>query len=228
MKTIVYIDGYNLFYGCIKHSNDKWLDLFKLFNGLLTAQCGEISSLHIKFFTADIKAKVASNGDAARIAQQSYHRALKELYTSDITIVKGYYTLEKAHLPAYKNPIDKNSKVEVWRLEEKQTDVNISLHAYRDAAQGHAEQLVFVSNDTDLQPALEAIREDFGDRHQIGVVIPVRKPKPNQKHRRPPNNRLSEQANWTRHYLTDEELANNQLPDKIPTRKKPILKPNYW
>jgi uncharacterized LabA/DUF88 family protein len=64
--------------------------------------------------------------------------------------------------------------VEVWRLEEKQTDVNISLHAYRDAAKGLAEQLVFVSNDTDLEPALLAIREDFGDRHQIGVAIPAR------------------------------------------------------
>lgn len=228
MKTIVYIDGYNLFYGCLKHTHDKWLDLFKLFNGLLTAQCSEISSLHIKFFTADIKAKVATNGDDARIAQQSYHRALEQLYPSVITIIKGYYTLDKAHLPAYQNPIDKNSKVEVWRLEEKQTDVNISLHAYRDAAKGDAEQLVFVSNDTDLEPALLAIREDFGNSHQIGVVIPIRKPEPDQQQRRPSNNRLSAQANWTRNYLTHEELANNHLPEKVPTRRKPILKPNYW
>ena len=32
MKTIVYIDGYNFFYGCLKHSADKWLDLHKLFH----------------------------------------------------------------------------------------------------------------------------------------------------------------------------------------------------
>jgi hypothetical protein len=44
---------------------------------------------------------VATNGDEARIAQQSYHRALEQLYTSDIMIIKGYYTLDKAHLPAY-------------------------------------------------------------------------------------------------------------------------------
>lgn len=228
MKTIVYIDGYNLFYGCLKHSDDKWLDLFKLFEHLLNEQCSQVDSLHIKFFTADIKAKVATNGDSARIAQQSYHRALELLYPEQISIIKGYYSLDKAHLPTYQNPIDKNSKVEVWRLEEKQTDVNIALHAYRDAAKGLAEQLVFVSNDTDLEPALIAIREDFNDKHKIGVVIPVRKPNQNNKERRPANKRLSEQANWTRRYLTDEELFSNQLPEKVPTRKKPILKPKYW
>ena len=31
MKTIIYVDGYNLFYGCLKHSRDKWLDIHKLF-----------------------------------------------------------------------------------------------------------------------------------------------------------------------------------------------------
>ena len=228
MKTIVYIDGYNLFYGCLKHSDDKWLDLVKLFERLLNEQCSQVDSFHIKFFTAEIKAKVATNGDDARIAQHSYHRALEQLYPEKISIIKGYYSLDKAHLPAYQNPIDKNSKVEVWRLEEKQTDVNIALHAYRDAAKGLAEQLVFVSNDTDLEPALLAIREDFQDKHQIGVVIPVRKPKSNEKQKRPANNRLSAQANWTRRHITDEELLSCHLPDKVPTRKKPILKPKYW
>ncbi len=228
MKTIVYIDGYNLFYGCLKNSSDKWLDIVKLFETILNAQCREISSLHIKFFTADIKAKVATNGHDARIAQQSYHRAIEHLYPEKVSIIKGYYSLDKAHLPVYQNPIDKQSKVEVWRLEEKQTDVNIALHAYRDAAKNEAEQLVFVSNDTDLEPALIAIREDFGQEHKIGVVIPVRKSPAHQKQRRPANNRLSEQANWTRRYLTDDELSNSHLPDKIPTRKKPIIKPKYW
>lgn len=228
MKTIVYIDGYNLFYGCLKHTDDKWLDLVKLFDRLLKEQNPNTTALHIKFFTADIKAKVATNGDQARLAQQSYHRALEQLYPEQISIIKGYYSLDKAHLPAYQNPIDKNSKLEVWRLEEKQTDVNIALHAYRDAAMGDAEQLVFVSNDTDLEPALMAIREDFGQHHQTGVIIPIRKPKQNEKRHRPGNTRLSAQANWTRHYITDDELTNSQLPDKIPTRKKPILKPTYW
>ena len=39
MKTIIYVDGYNLFYGCLKHSLDKWLDIQKLlFDRIVRAQ----------------------------------------------------------------------------------------------------------------------------------------------------------------------------------------------
>lgn len=227
MRTIVYVDGYNLFYGCLKHTDDKWLDLVKLFTLILKAQSPQIESLQIKFFTADIKAKVASNGSLAQKSQQDYHRAFESLYPDSVEIIKGYYSLDKALLPTFKKPIDKNHKSEVWKLEEKQTDVNIALHAYRDASKRLVDQLVFVSNDTDLEPALKAIREDFGRAHKIGVVIPIRKSKKGEYHR-PPNKRLSEHADWTRNYITDEELCICQLPEKISTKKKPILKPNYW
>ena len=127
----------------------------------------------------------------------------------------------------YKKPPDKKDTVAVWKLEEKQTDVQIALTAYRDAVKGNAEQLVFVSNDTDLEPALKLIRHDLDDDIQIGVVIPMRKPKEGSP-RRPPNASLSKHANWTRSYITETELANSHLPEIIPTPKKPIVKPDYW
>lgn len=225
MKTIVYVDGYNLFYGCLKHSADKWLDLNALFfDKILHAQCPGCEPVSLKFFTADIKAKIASQGQGAQIAQQSYHRALQAKNPDQFRIIKGYYSLDKARLLAYQQPPDKTKRIDVWRLEEKQTDVNIALEAYRDAAKGNAEHLVFVSNDTDLAPALAAIREDFGDNVKLGVIIPVRK----TTEGRPGNQQLDDYADWTRKYITDEELASSQLPDKIPTKKKPIIKPEYW
>lgn len=224
MRTRVYIDGYNLFYGCLKHTNDKWLDLYRLFaTHIIHEQNPNAIVDKVYFFTADIKAKVSTQGQLAQQAQQAYHRALLQKYPDKIEIIKGYYTLEKGHLLAYKNPPDKNDRVEVWRLEEKQTDVNIALNAYRDAIQYKVEQVIFVSNDTDLEPALKAIREDMGSEITIGVIIPIR-----SDSRRPPNQRLSQYADWTRSYITDDELVSSQLPDKIPTRKKPILRPEYW
>ncbi len=225
MKTNIYVDGYNLFYGCLKHSTDKWLDLKALFaDNILHAQCPDSELCWIKFFTADIKAKIASRGQAAQHAQQNYHRALSELYPEIIQIIKGYYSLEKARLLSYQQPPDKNKRVDVWRLEEKETDVNIALEAYRDVAKGGIQQVVFVSNDTDLAPALRAIREDFDGYVKIGVVIPVRK----TPHGRPGNQSLSQYADWTRRHITDDELSSCQMPEKIPTRKRPILKPDYW
>ncbi len=53
MPTIVYVDGYNLFNGCLKHTLYKWLDLYKLFaDQILHAQDPSIEVVSIKFFTA--------------------------------------------------------------------------------------------------------------------------------------------------------------------------------
>jgi len=228
LKSIIYVDGYNLFYGCLKHSEDKWLDLQRLlFDQILLNQAPASELVKIKFFTADIRSKVASRGQNAQIAQQSYHRALERLYPDTIQIIKGYYSLEKANLLAYRQPPCKTHRLDVWKLEEKQTDVNIALEAYRDVVKEHADQLVFVTNDSDLAPALSAIREDFDGRIEIGVIFPIRKSAGEKVHR-PANQQLSQYADWTRKHITSDELARAHLPEKIPTNKKPIIKPEYW
>ena len=224
MKTTIYIDGYNLYYGCLKHTKYKWLDLYELFaSHIIRVQSPSSTVTKIKYFTADIRAKVASRGTQATTAQDSYHRALLTLYPDKVEIIKGYYSLEKASLLKYKKPPDKRDRIDVWRLEEKQTDVNIALHAYRDAIRKECEQIVIVSNDTDLKPLLQMIRKDMGQNIIIGVVIPILK-----KSRRPANRSLSNIADWTRNYILEDELKRSQLSNPIPTRKKPIKRPDYW
>lgn len=228
MKTIVYIDGYNLYFSLLKGTVYKWLDLHKLFSGpILLEQNPEAEVTRIKFFTADTKAKFATHSQDANKSQEHYHRALTERY-SQLDIIKGYYSMEGRPLIRYKQPPDKTDRVKVWTLEEKQTDVNMALHIYRDVVVMKACELaVIVSNDTDLEPALQMIRTDVGDSVQIGVILPVRPPQPDKK-QRPPNARLSKLADWTRHHIADAELATAQLPDVVPTRRKAIRKPNYW
>lgn len=227
MRTNFYIDGYNLYYGLLKHTEYKWLDIYKLFEHILKVQSPESSVNKIKYFTADIKSKVASHGQIAQQAQNNYNRALELLYPDHIEIIKGYYSLDYANLPKYQKPPDKSQRAEVWRLEEKQTDVNIALNMYRDIMRGDCEQVILVSNDTDLEPALKVIRQDKGDSVQVGIIIPIKKQVPGKSHR-PENQRLSQYADWTRHHIIDDELIASQLPEKIPTNKKPIFKPNYW
>jgi len=232
LKTTIYIDGYNLYYGCLKYSPYKWLDLYQLFaRWIVHAQMPESQIDKIKFFTADIKSKFSSQGDQSQQAQERYHRALSVQYTEQIEIIKGFYALDYASLPRYQKPVNLEERAEVWRLEEKQTDVNIALHGYRDVMQGRCDQLVLVSNDTDLEGMLQMIREDRGDEVEIGVVIPIIKHKtgnPDGRKSRPANERLSKYANWTRHHILEEELERSQLPEMIPTKKKPIAKPSHW
>lgn len=116
LRTNVYIDGYNLFYGCLKHSNDKWLDIYHLFaNRIIHAQDPKAIVDTVYFFTADIKSRISTQGEAAQKAQQAYHRALEKKYPDNIKIIKGYYALEKGNLLRYKQPPDKSDRVEVWR-----------------------------------------------------------------------------------------------------------------
>lgn len=50
-RTIVYIDGFNLYYGSLRKTAYKWLDLKELFSNLL----GERHQIvEIKYYTAAI------------------------------------------------------------------------------------------------------------------------------------------------------------------------------
>lgn len=224
VRTNIYVDGYNLFYGCLKHSPHKWLDLKKLlFSRVVHEQTPSATLGQIKYYTADIKSKVASRGEISRHAQERYHRALEAYTPGELSVIKGFYSLRWANPLAYRNPPDKTERHEVWRLEEKQTDVNIAIDSYRDAARGDIDQVVFVSNDADLERALMAIREDFADRVTIGVIHPLRKGS-----ERIAAKSLTRWSHWTRRYFLDEELAASHLPDVIPRRRKAIKKPDHW
>lgn len=225
MKTTIYIDGFNLYYGALKNTPYKWLDIFTLFSEILSIQNPKSEIDTIKFFTAPVKAQVATNGQKAFQSQNDYHRALKKLYPEKIQIIEGYFSLERANLPAYKKPIDKQEKLAVWKLEEKQTDVNISLHIYDDVVRKKAEQVVLVSNDSDLLPSLEFSKE-MNPEIVIGTIIPRLQEEASLQ--RPPNSKLSKFSDWTRSSILENELQKHQMPAQIPTKRKPILRPDYW
>lgn len=226
--SIVYIDGYNFYYGRLRNTSYKWLDVVKLFeNSIVRAQLPDTKIVKVKFFTADAMANFSSHGKLGPQMQLRYHRALEALYPDKLQIIKGYHSAETATMPKYIDDnsggiVDKNDSHKVWRLNEKQTDVNIALHLYRDAQQAIANNLVICSADSDLVPALKMIRMD-GFPVRIGIVIPKSPSNP-----RPPNAQLSKLADWTRSHIRDEELSASQLPNRVPTRKKPIIKPEYW
>jgi uncharacterized LabA/DUF88 family protein len=226
MDTSIYIDGYNLFYGRLRSTPYKWLDLVKLFESIAQIQDPASNVIKVKYFTAPVKANFASHGRASVTAQNAYHRALKQLYDDRFEIILGYHTVERGFPPRYMNPIDKDDRVEIWKFEEKQTDVNIALAMYKDAMSVEHDQQILVSNDSDLEPALKLIRNDL-PRVKIGLVIPRAKPIRGDNVRTVSTS-LSQYADWTRSYILDDECQRFQLADQIPTRKKPIIKPNYW
>lgn len=224
MKTIVYVDGYNLYHGRLKHTAYKWLDLKAMAEALMLVQDPSTELMAVKFFTANIKTRLARRGDASMVAQTSYHNALK---LSGVEVILGMFTLEKGSAPRYVEGVQANrdDRTLIWILGEKRTDVQIALSMYRDVAANRCEQIVLVTNDSDLAPALQAVREDY-PAVRIGVVLPRQPSAPGKEGRLAGS--LEEIADWTRHHLLDDELANHQFPARVPTKKKPILKPVHW
>ena len=54
MRTYIYIDGFNLYYGALKGTPYKWLDVKALFGAILRPD-NEI--LKIKYYTARVSAR---------------------------------------------------------------------------------------------------------------------------------------------------------------------------
>ncbi|MBR7890319.1 NYN domain-containing protein [Marinomonas sp. A79] len=229
MKTAFFIDGYNLFYGLLANTPYKWLDLPALLSHVTSVENSNSETHGIYYFSSPVKPELASRGIQSKEAQDSYIRALK-IY--GVSVELGRHTLEPAKAPVYLGPSTRPSrqeKVDIWKLEEKETDVNLAVSLYRTASkqqhlpqEDRIEQIVLVSADTDIGPALQAVREDF-PHITIGVILPHR-----EGIKRGAPGTLRKQANWMRSTIKNEELATHQLPDKIPTKKKPIFKPDYW
>lgn len=230
VKTAVYIDGYNLYYGRLRRTPFKWLDVVKLVTAIVTIQCPEARVEKVTYFTAPALARFASRGRDSVTAQERYHRAL-QIRHPHLEIIYGAHSVDTSGtlLPAYRTgvPYDKSDRHRVWKLEEKKTDVNIAIGMYRDAVRGEFEQLVIVSNDSDAGPILQAIRQDRPEL-VIGVLTPISPRPPDGKEHRSVSSSLAKWAHWTRRHILDEELEHAQLPLRVPTRKKPIDKPSHW
>src|SRR5437016_485073 len=78
MKTFVYVDAFNLYYGCAKGTPYKWLDISRLCTALLSGHQIE----RIKYFTARIGSR-AHDPDAPR-RQETFLRALKTIPNLEI------------------------------------------------------------------------------------------------------------------------------------------------
>lgn len=229
-KTAVYIDGYNLYYGRLRRTGFKWLDLPALFDRVLAVQDPLTTVTAVKFFSATALGNFATHGQASVEAQDSYHRALAVLHPERFSIKLGTHSMDRGGslMPAFVpgQRFDRKVQVRVWRIEEKMTDVNLAMAMYRDACKGLYDQVVLCSNDSDAEPVLAAMREDF-PRLLIGLVTPVSPPDDGGGPRRYSAS-LAKHAHWVRRYILDEELAAAQLPGVIPTKKKPIRKPAHW
>jgi hypothetical protein len=159
-RTIVYVDGFNLYYGALKGGSDKWLDLASYFRRLRAQD----DVRRVNFFTALVTGPSLPN-------QQQYLRALS---TSPLVrVVLGKFKSKDVDCRV---SACAHSGRRVFSVPaEKRTDVQIALQLLEDAYEDHADTFVVVSGDSDLVPAVHRLRARF-PRKRVVVYVPARDP----------------------------------------------------
>ena len=205
-RVVAYIDGFNLYYGSLKSTPYKWLDVSVLLNHLL----GDGYTVEkIKFFTAKVK---PHSGDAnIHLRQSSYLKAL-ESYLANIEIYYGYFSRHRVRMA---NACPPPNTVQVIKTEEKGSDVNLAVHMLNDAWLDTYDCAVLVSNDTDMSESLNLIKQCHPNK-KIGIITPGN---------RGTTHILRQNADFIKQ-IRQGVLKNSQLPDNIPNTN--IKKPSEW
>lgn len=163
-RTFVYVDGFNLYYGCLRKSPFRWLDLERLARHLLPADKHEI--LRIKYYTAHVGARPNDPDQPNR--QQLYLRAISTLPLVEIHL--GHYLSHVVPMPLA-NPLPDGTRyVRVIKTEEKGSDVNLATHLVADAYEDRYDAAILVTNDSDLQEPARLVRDRLGKL--IGILNP--------------------------------------------------------
>jgi 6-hydroxy-3-succinoylpyridine 3-monooxygenase len=232
LRTRVYVDGYNLYYGCLKNTPHKWLDPYALIARVLPSVLYELDGVPvrselrapaIKYFTSPILSSFARSADSVA-CQSQYHAALRAHLGDELEIIRGYYYARPARAHAFmetKAACD-SPVVEIWKLEEKQSDVALALHAFCDAILNGIDQVILVTNDSDFAPAMRMIRQHTSAI--VGLIAPIRE----RDGRSRVNRELNKYAHWTRSHILDEEFAASQLPPMVRLKGGAVHKPLSW
>jgi len=166
VRTHLYIDGFNLYYGCLKGSSLKWLNPVRMATLLLPGHT--IIATH--YFSANVSARPGDPDQPIR--QQTYLRALRTL--PNFTIHLGYFLGHAVRMSLAHPPPGGPATAVVWRTDEKGSDVNLATQILVDGFDDAYECAVLVTNDSDLLAPISVVRRRLGKK--VGLLNPQKRP----------------------------------------------------
>ncbi|GII75681.1 hypothetical protein Sru01_06630 [Sphaerisporangium rufum] len=210
MLTNVYVDGFNLYYGCLRGTPYKWLDLDALARRLI--RVGDVN--RIRYFTARVTARPDDPDAPSR--QDIYLRAL--LTIPHLSVHFGRFQTRVTRMPLAFPPPGGPRTVEVYKTEEKGSDVNLATALLLDAFRRDGDCALVVSNDADLAEPIRAVR------HALGLSIGVANPYP---YERRAVDLIAARPTFFRQINTGM-LRACQLPDQLQGVDGKIRRPQRW
>lgn len=177
-RTIVYIDGFNLYYCALKDTPHKWLDLEAVCRASLPSH---MNIVEINYYTARVSGRVDTTAPAR---QHAYLRAISTLPL--VKIHYGNFMVSKKwsgliQPPDFRPPCTLPPGVVpqvayVWKTEEKGSDVNLGVHLVRDAFTGAFDEAAVITNDTDLVEPLRIVTQEA--KRSVTLLSPVNRATP--------------------------------------------------
>jgi uncharacterized LabA/DUF88 family protein len=206
-RAFVYIDGLNLYYGAVKGTPYKWLDLFALCSLLLPRD----DILKVRYFTARVKPRPWDPGAPER--QEIYLRALRTI--PNLSIHLGHFLVHEVSMPEATPTTGPPRTVRVIKTEEKGSDVNLATYLLLDGFRNEYETAAVLTNDSDLLEPVRVVRQELG--HPVWILSP---------HERT-SQALLRHASSVRK-IRRGALARCQFPDQLSDQKGTFRKPAAW
>lgn len=208
IPSYVYVDGFNLYYGAVKGTAYKWLDIQKMVQLILPKN----QILKIKYFTALVHARQKDPDQPIR--QQMYLRALKTI--PNLEIIRGHFMSHTVWMTLANPRPGQNPYVEVIKTEEKGSDVNIATHLLYDGVKNAYGVAILISNDSDLVEPINIVKNDL---HKAVIVL-----NPNLVY---PSHELKKSATFVKD-IRQGVLAASQFPNTLQDKTGTFTKPAGW
>jgi len=207
----IYVDGFNLYYGALKDTEFRWLDIREFCQRLVPRN----TIKRVRYFTAQVSTRVSDPHGPAR--QDAYLRALRAVGGIDIHL--GRFQQSKVRLPlADESNNDQPQLVQVYKTEEKGSDVNLASYLLLDAFRKESDIAVVVSNDSDLEEPIRIMIQELNV--PVGLVNPHE-----AKHR---SHDLIKLSPLFYKNVRPSALRACQLPDSVWDGQSEIRRPATW
>ena len=172
MNINVYVDGFNLYYGAVKNTAYKWLDVSALVKGIRYQD--QIN--RIRYFTSLVDQR--PDDPDKRHRQETYIRALETI--PNLSVHYGTFVTHTVKRPIGcrhcsrppTRPLacpgcGRHQSIYIVDTKEKGSDVNLGSFLLLDAFEQHYEMAVVMSNDSDLVTPIDIVQSRF----KLPVVI---------------------------------------------------------
>ena len=159
-RVAFFIDGFNLYHSLKTSAPDcRWLNLRKLCNKYIDSEKETIVAIY--YFSA------IAYWHPDQTKAQKHLKYIERLRKENVIPILGKFKEKELHCPVCKAYYKSH--------EEKKTDVNIALKIVTEAILNNYDTGILISGDTDMIPAIEAVRATLSIPKRIGVVFPVKR-----------------------------------------------------